>query len=92
MWMQTANLNVCTDYDLKNQAESIFNELGLTMTTAINIFLRASVRVRGIPFSLILDSPSDITKAAIAEGRRLARDPQAKGYKNMADLKAALEA
>ena len=50
--MQTTNLNVRTDHDIKNQAEAVFNELGLTMTSAINLFLRASIREQGIPFPL----------------------------------------
>lgn len=89
--MQTTNLNVRTNHEIKNQAEAVFNELGLTMTSAINIFLRASIREQGMPFPLTLATPNSVTKAAIEEGRRIAKDPAAKGYNNMADLKAALE-
>ena len=89
--MQTTNLNVRTNHEIKSQAEAIFSELGLTMTAAINIFLRASIREHGMPFPLTIDTPSSITKDAIEEGRRIAKDPHAKGYTNMADLKAALE-
>ena len=89
--MQTTNLNVRTNHEVKNQAEAVFNELGLTMTAAINLFLKASIRERGLPFSLTLDTPSGVTRMAIEEGRRIAKDPRAKGYSNMADLKAALE-
>ncbi len=90
--MTTTNLNIRTDKDVKEQAELIFNELGLNMTTAINIFLRATIREQGIPFSLKLDVPNEITAAAIEEGRRIATDPTIKGYTSMEDLKAALEA
>lgn len=38
--MSATNLNIRTDKEIKNQAEEIFNELGLNMTTAINMFLR----------------------------------------------------
>ena len=89
--MQTTNLNVRTNHEIKNQAEAIFHELGLTMTSAINIFLKASIREHGMPFPLTLDIPNHVTKAAIEEGRKIAKDPNAKGYTNMADLKAALE-
>ena len=37
--MATTNLNIRTDKEIKDQAEMIFNELGLNMTTAINMFL-----------------------------------------------------
>ena len=35
--MATTNLNIRTDKAIKDQAEEIFNELGLNMTTAVNI-------------------------------------------------------
>ena len=89
--MTTATLNIRTDKYVKEQAEQIFNELGLNMTTAINMFLKSTIREQGIPFSLKLDVPNDVTKAAIEEGRKLAADKSAPGYSNMDDLKAALE-
>ena len=89
--MQMTNLNVRTNHEIKTQAEAIFSEIGLTMTAAINIFLRASIREHGMPFPLTIDTPSNITKAAIEEGRRIAKDSTLKGYTDMADLKAALE-
>ena len=87
----TTNLNVRTDKGVKEQAEMVFNELGLTMTTAINLFLKASIREQGIPFSLKLDVPNDATAAAIEEGRRIATDSSVKGYNSMEELKAALD-
>jgi DNA-damage-inducible protein J len=87
----TTNLNIRTDKDVKEQAEQIFSELGLSMTTAVNMFLRTTIRERGIPFALKLDVPSDTTAAAIEEGRRIARDSSVKGYTSMDELKAALD-
>ena len=75
-----------------DQAEAIFADLGLNMTTAVNMFLRAVIREDGIPFALKLDIPNDVTIAAIKEGRRIASDKNMKGHKNMDDLRAALEA
>lgn len=49
--MTTTNLNIRTDKDVKKRAERIFSELGLNMTSAINMFLRAVIRENGIPFS-----------------------------------------
>ena len=89
--MATTNLNIRTDRDVKLAAERIFEELGLNMTTAVNIFLRQTIRANGIPFELKLDTPNDTTAAAIAEGRALARDKSAKGYSSMDDLRAALD-
>ena len=52
--MATTNLNIRTDKEMKERAEAIFFELGLNMTTAINIFLRTTIRENGIPFALQL--------------------------------------
>ena len=89
--MATTNLNIRIEKAVKDQAEEIFNELGLNMTTAINIFLRSSIREHGIPFDLKLDVPNDTTAAAIAEGKKLLSDPNAPRYSSMDDLKTALE-
>ena len=89
--MATTNLNIRTDLEIKNAAEHIFNELGLNMSTAINIFLRQAIRTGGLPFEVRLSSPGEITAAAISEGRRIMHDDTEKGYHTMEDLKAALE-
>ena len=62
---KTTNLNIRVDEGLKRQAEAIFSELGLNMSTAMNIFLRHSVRYGGIPFELRLDKPNAETLKAI---------------------------
>lgn len=78
--MTTTNLNIRTDKSVKEQAERIFNELGITMTTAVNMFLRTAIREHGIPFELKLEMPDEVTAAAIEEGRNLAEDPSAPRY------------
>lgn len=50
-----ANINVRIDDGLKREAESLFDELGLNMTTATTLFLKQCVRCRGIPFELSAD-------------------------------------
>lgn len=89
--MATTNLNIRTDKEIKEQAEQIFSDLGLNMTTAVNMFLRAVIRENGIPFDLKLEVPNEVTAAAIEEGRRIASAPDVKGYTDISELKAALE-
>lgn len=89
--MSTTNLNIRTDKDVKEKAEKIFNELGLNMTSAVNIFLRTAIRERGIPFELKLDVPNETTIAAIEEGRKMALDPSSPRYSNIDELRDALE-
>ena len=86
-----ANLNIRTDADVKVAAEQLFNALGLTMSAAVNIFLRQSLRQGGLPFEVKLDIPNETTAAAIEEGRALMHDKNAKGYRTIDELRAALE-
>lgn len=89
--MTTTNLNIRTDKDIKEAAEKIYAGLGLNMSTAINMFLRASIRERGIPFDLKLNVPNADTVKAIEEGRRAAADQNIKSYDSIEDLRADLE-
>ena len=88
--MATTNMNIRTDVEVKAAAEQLFNELGLNLTTAVNIFL-VRLSAQGNPIEIKVDTPNEITAAAIAEGRRIMRDKNARGYHSMDELKAALE-
>ena len=68
--MATTNLNIRIDKEIKNRAEKIFNELGLHMTTAINMFLRTTIREHGIPFELKIEIPNNNSINAIEEGKK----------------------
>ena len=48
----TINVNIRVDEDLKKQSEALLAEMGLNMTTAVNMFLRQVVRTGGIPFEI----------------------------------------
>lgn len=67
MSAETTNINIRMDKDLKEQAESLFSELGMNMTTAFNIFLRQSVRQGKIPFEISLNRPNAATIEAMQE-------------------------
>ena len=69
--MSATNLNIRTDKEIKNQAEEIFNELGLNMTTAINMFLKTVVREYGIPFELKLDVPQETAAESALESKKM---------------------
>lgn len=66
--MANTSMNIRMDTNVKQQAEQIFAEFGINMTTAINIFLRQTIRENGIPFRLRLSTPNAETIAAIKEG------------------------
>ena len=52
----TTNLNIRMDKELKARAEAFFNELGLTMSSAFNVFVRQSLREGKIPFELSVEA------------------------------------
>jgi DNA-damage-inducible protein J len=53
--MATANVSFRMDEGLKKKAETIFNEMGMNMTTAFTIFTKAVVRQGKIPFEITVD-------------------------------------
>ena len=89
--METANVNFRLDKQTKKEAEELFEDLGLNMTTALTMFVKASIREQGIPFEVRRDIPNVETIAAIEESERLLSDPNVKGYDNMEDLIRALK-
>ena len=66
--MSTLNLEI--DSSLQKQAEETFSRIGLPVSEAINIFLKAAVRYGGLPFENKLECYNDETKAAIEEVER----------------------
>ena len=68
------------DSKLKQEADDLFQKLGLNMTTAFNIFLRQSVREGGLPFMVTTLTPNSATIAAIKEARSLVNDKETKKY------------
>lgn len=88
--MEYTNLNIRTSKETKAAAEKIFDELGINTSTAFNIFLKAVIRENGLPFDMRVESPNAETIAAIEEGRKIAHDPNVKGYKSIEELRSAL--
>lgn len=79
----TTNFSVRMDSEIKKQSESLFSELGMNLTTAINVFLRQSLRVGGFPFDVKLEQPNRETVAAMLEAERIAHDPNVKHYSDV---------
>lgn len=84
----TTNFSVRMDSDIKKQCERLYNELGINLTTAINVFLRQSLRAGGFPFDVRLDQPDKETLSAMLEAERLAHDSSVKHY---SDVEEALQ-
>lgn len=50
--MPQTNLTIRIDEDIKQEAETLFNRIGLSMSAAINVFFRQAIREQAIPFEL----------------------------------------
>ena len=85
--MAQTNINIRMDDALKQQFDHLCNELGLTMTTAFNIFAKTMVRQQGIPFDVSLNVPNAETLAAMNNGKNLS-----KSFHSVADLMEDLNA
>lgn len=84
--MATAKINVCTDETTKQEVEGILADMGLTMTAAINIYLKRIQMEGGIPFALTSRVPNPITVAAMNEYDEMIKNPSAyKRYKSIDD-------
>ena len=53
--MSTTQITFRMEEQLKKQAEALFDEMGINMTTALNVFIKATVREGKIPFELVSD-------------------------------------
>ena len=50
--MADTNINIRTDSELKAKAQAVLNDLGLDMSTAMNVFLHQIVYNQAIPFEI----------------------------------------
>lgn len=88
----TSAVNVNVDSEIKKQATEILNDLGLNMSTAINMFLTQVVKQDGIPFEVKNPKPSRKLKKALKEADKIASGKiKSKGYRNVEELFKALD-
>lgn len=90
--MATVPTQIRIDETVKAQATSLFNDLGMDMSSAVNIFLRQCLLRGGLPFTVEVPNYSQKTLEALAEAKRISRDETVASYDNLADLKKVLEA
>lgn len=67
--MSATHINIRVDSEIKSQAQEVFSSLGLDMTTAINIFLRQSIRQHGIPFPVSAEPAKKTPKPGCMKGK-----------------------
>ena len=74
--MANVNVTIRMDSDLKNQADELFSELGMSMTTAITLFAKQAVREQKIPFEIGLNVPNKETIEALNEFKAMISDKE----------------
>ena len=83
----TTNISIRMDSDLKTQADALFAELGMNLSTAFNIFVRQAVREQSIPFIIANRQPNAETLAAIEEVQKMKADPSlGKSYTDVSQM------
>ena len=77
--MPKVSTNITLDPELKRSAQELYAELGLDLSTAVTIFLKQSLRVGGIPFSVVRSGLPRLTADEILKDPALSREQTAAG-------------
>lgn len=88
--MATTNITIRMDENLKKQAEELFSDLGLSMTTAFIAFAKQAVREQRIPFVISRNIPNAETIKAIEDAKNGAG--VSRGFSSVKDLMDDLNA
>lgn len=68
--MAKVSTNISIDAEVKKQAVELFTDLGMDLSTAINIYLKKAVAEQGIPFDVTREVPNAVTQKAIADSEK----------------------
>lgn len=84
---KTANINIRIEPEVKKEAEELFGSFGISVTDAINIFIRTSLMEGGFPFAVRQPRYNLETEAALQEVRDIiSGEVQAKRYSSAKEL------
>lgn len=67
--MSTVNVTLRLDKELKQEAEALFEDMGLSLSAACRIFFTQAVKEQRIPFEITRRAPDRATRKAIQESR-----------------------
>jgi DNA-damage-inducible protein J len=87
---KTASLNIRIDPETKAGAEELFGLFGITVTDAVNIFLRQSLMEGGFPFSLKQPRYNAATEAAMRECDELLASGNYTAYNSAKEMHEAI--
>ena len=85
--MATTNITMRIDEELKRQAEELFSDLGLNMTSAFTVFVKQAIREQRIPFTISREIPNEDTLEALEEVKQMKQNPNmGKSYTNVDEM------
>lgn len=87
--MAKVSTSISIDSEVREKALPILNELGLDLSTAVGMFLRQTIRDKGIPFHVTLNVPNTETQAALREFQEMREHPEK--YKRYSSFEDALQ-
>ena len=87
--MSKTSMSIRLDSEVKEQAQQVFNHLGMDMTTAINIFLRQAIQYQGLPFDVKIDENRKLLQVItdVEQNRNMSRS-----FESVSDLMEDLRA
>jgi len=84
---KTAVINIRMEPETKKAAKELFNECGITITEAFNIFINKAIQYRGKPFEVRLSRYNEETLAAFREVEEMKKNPKmGKRFKTVEEL------
>ena len=85
--MAQTNVNIRMDDSTKKAFDAFCKEIGISVSSAFNLFARTVVREHRIPFEITTDVPNETTKAAFNEYYEMQNNPEKyKRYKNFEEI------
>ena len=87
--MSKTSMSIRLDSEVKEQAQQVFNHLGMDMTTALNIFLRQAIQYQGLPFDVKIDENRKLLQVVtdVEQNRNMSRS-----FESVSDLMEDLRA
>ena len=82
----TSNYTIRLDTELRREAEALFSDLGMSLATAFQIYLKQAIQEQGLPFPVKKKQPNKVTLAAMKEATEIAESPDAKTYSSASEM------
>lgn len=84
--MANVNITIRMDENVKRNFETFCEDIGMSMSTAINIFAKKAISEYRIPFEVSAPKPNKATLQAMSEVERMKQDPtHGKSYNTVED-------